>query len=108
MQDIRFRLDEGGVALQTEARLRGLCLPPRDLVCNRAFLVLLLRRGSAVPYLAAWIENDEILVPAPEPALLAEMHLEERLCGHAQKRARLAREDLAPPRAGSAVLEGDK
>jgi hypothetical protein len=71
IQDVRFHLDEGGVALQTEARLRGLCLPPRDLVCDRPFLVLLLRRGSAVPYLAVWIENDEILVPAPEPALPA-------------------------------------
>ncbi|MGK3994285.1 hypothetical protein [Sorangium sp. So ce1024] len=73
IQTVRFRLDEGGVTLRAEARGRGLCAPPREMVCERSFLVLLLRRGSLVPFFALWIANDELLVPSPEPELISEM-----------------------------------
>ncbi|XXY49081.1 hypothetical protein WME91_54650 [Sorangium sp. So ce269] len=79
LQIVRFRLDEGGVTLRAEARGRGLCAPPRELVCERSFLVLLIRRGSPVPFFALWVANDELLVPAPEPELIREMRSEGML-----------------------------
>ncbi|HTN84786.1 MAG TPA: hypothetical protein VL242_13895 [Sorangium sp.] len=79
LQSVRFRLDEGGVTLRAEARGHGLCAPPRELVCERSFLVLLLRRGSPVPFFALWVANDELLVPAPEPELIREMRSEGML-----------------------------
>ncbi|WP_437759845.1 hypothetical protein [Sorangium sp. So ce1389] len=81
LQNVRFRLDEGGVTLRAEARGHGLGAPPRELVCDRSFLVLLLRRGSPVPFFALWVANDELLVPSPEPELLSEMRREGMLGG---------------------------
>ncbi|XXT25086.1 hypothetical protein WME94_26485 [Sorangium sp. So ce429] len=76
LQTVRFRLDEGGVTLRAEARGRGLCAPPRDMICERSFLVLLIRSGSPVPFFALWVANDELLVPSPEPELFSEMRRE--------------------------------
>jgi len=65
LQRIRFRLDEGGASLVSEAKLGGLSLPPRTLVCDGPFLVMVLRRGTTVPTLALWIETPELLVRPP-------------------------------------------
>ncbi|MGH7143920.1 MAG: hypothetical protein ACREJ2_07245, partial [Planctomycetota bacterium] len=37
---------------------------PRQFVYNRPFLVLLVHGESTVPYLALWVDNPELLVPA--------------------------------------------
>lgn len=63
LERVRFRLDEGGALLVSEARVGGLCLPPRSLVCYPPFLVMLVRRGSPVPFLALWIETPALLTP---------------------------------------------
>ena len=65
LERVRFRLDDGGALLRSEARLGGLCLPPRSMVCHPPFLVLLVRRGSPVPFLALWIETPALLQATP-------------------------------------------
>jgi hypothetical protein len=72
-QLIRFQLDESGVILDTESggvislddseRVRP---KPRRFVFDRPFLVLLRQSDTDEPYLAIWVENDEILVPFHE------------------------------------------
>jgi len=71
-QSIRFRLDDKGALLKSEFRMsiprgRGLPRPgfmPRNFICDGPFLVLLLRKGRKAPYLALWIDNTELLIPA--------------------------------------------
>ncbi len=69
-QAIRFRLDDKGALLKSEFAMtapRGGLRPgflPRSFVCDGPFLVLLLRKGRAAPYLALWIDNAELLIPA--------------------------------------------
>ncbi|MCL4206319.1 MAG: DUF1559 domain-containing protein [Pirellulaceae bacterium] len=71
-QLIRFQLDESGVILDTETG--GVVLgeeeleppKPRRFVFDRPFLVLLRQSDTDEPYLAIWVENDEILVPFHE------------------------------------------
>ncbi len=66
-QNIRFRLDEKGAVLKSEggwgvksaAPRRG----PRSFVCEGPFAIVMARKGAAVPYFVAWIDNAEILVP---------------------------------------------
>jgi hypothetical protein len=58
----RFHLDEGGARLASEAFFGGLALPPRYLVCDGPFLVMLVRRDAAGPFFAAWIETNDLLV----------------------------------------------
>ncbi|AUX22659.1 uncharacterized protein SOCEGT47_031630 [Sorangium cellulosum] len=81
-QSIRFRLDDKGALLKSEFALtapRGgirLGFLPRNFICDGPFLVLLLRRGRAAPYLSLWIEDTELLIPArdaplPAPPLMA-------------------------------------
>jgi len=70
VERVRFRLDEGGVFVESEAIGRGLCLPPRELVFSSPFLVLILRRGARVPQFALWVDNDDVLVPASLPVTL--------------------------------------
>ncbi len=61
LQSIRFRLDEKGAVLKSEAVFleggeRGLCL-----VFRKPFLVLLQKQGASTPYLALWVANAELL-----------------------------------------------
>ncbi len=66
MQQIQFRLDEGGAALKSEA-LGGLFGDAgRNFYFGRPFLILLLRRGASRPYFALWIGNSDLLVKAPQ------------------------------------------
>ncbi|AKT37021.1 hypothetical protein [Chondromyces crocatus] len=69
-QRIRFRLDEKGAIL----RSAGVIVAPRGgprgrhFVCDRPFLVAMVRAGRRYPYFAAWIEDPELLVAVrPEP-----------------------------------------
>ncbi|MEJ7731839.1 MAG: hypothetical protein WKG00_21845 [Polyangiaceae bacterium] len=65
---VRCRLDEGGVGVKAEARLAGLYLPQRNLVCDGPFLVLVQRRDADVPTLAAWVETRALIARGTSPA----------------------------------------
>lgn len=68
LQNIRFKLDERGAILKSDAAIvvgRTAARPPvqrRSFVCEGPFLVLMARREATTPYFAAWIANDELLV----------------------------------------------
>ena len=64
-QSIRFRLDERGAVLKSESlgAAAGEPPPPRHLVFDKPFLILLERRDAAQPYFALWVDNPEVLVP---------------------------------------------
>ena len=65
IQSIRFRLDENGAVLKSEAALaasRG--MPPKKLrqfIFDKPFLILLQRKDAAQPYFALWVDNPELL-----------------------------------------------
>jgi hypothetical protein len=69
LQTIRLRLDERGALLKSEVAIGlpkgGFRLPPRRFVCDGPFLVMMLRRGRTMPYLALWVDNPELLRPLP-------------------------------------------
>jgi len=71
-QLIRFRLNEKGAVLKSEAEVGKEEskdeFKPRYLICDGPFLILMLKRDAKVPYFAAWIENEELLVPLKLPA----------------------------------------
>lgn len=61
-QQVRFRLDERGAVLKSEAIIsRGLGM--NNLVFDRPFLILLQYADARVPYFALWVDNAELLVP---------------------------------------------
>jgi hypothetical protein len=69
VQDIRFRIDESGAILKSEAAMaekKGEAMrreQPRQLIFDKPFLILLERRDAAQPYFALWIDNPELLAP---------------------------------------------
>lgn len=67
LQAIKFRLDEKGADLSSEAAIEmtlGYVVQPRRFVFDRPFLLCLKERESQVPYLAVWVDNSEFLVRA--------------------------------------------
>ncbi|MCC6323117.1 MAG: hypothetical protein IT438_16965 [Phycisphaerales bacterium] len=66
IQNIRFRLDEKGAVLKSEASLRATAsaVPRqvREMVCDGPFLIVMMRADAKHPYFAAWVDNPEILV----------------------------------------------
>jgi hypothetical protein len=70
MQTIRFRLDEGGAILKSDALMAEKAAEEkidqpnrRQFFFNKPFLVLLQRRNAERPYFALWVGNAELLVP---------------------------------------------
>jgi hypothetical protein len=70
LQSIRFRLDERGAVLKSEAAgavPKSAAQPwppkPRHFIFDKPFLILLERTGAAQPYFALWVDNAELLVP---------------------------------------------
>jgi hypothetical protein len=67
IQNIRLRLDERGAVLKSEAMVivatSASPIPPKSMVCDGPFALIMIHRNAAHPYLAAWIENPELLVP---------------------------------------------
>jgi hypothetical protein len=62
-QDIRFRLNERGAMLKSEARLKVESKErPRRLVFDAPFLLYLREKQGKFPYLAIWVDNAEILL----------------------------------------------
>ena len=62
-QKTRFRLDETGAVLKSEALGGFGGGPPRRFVFDKPFLILLERHGAKNPYFALWVGNAELLVP---------------------------------------------
>lgn len=66
-QSVEFRLNANGAELTSESAVAicGAGAPPRNryLYFNHPFLLLLVRRGCKIPYLALWIDNPELLQP---------------------------------------------
>lgn len=68
IQSIRFRLDEYGAVLKSQAGAAAKCAAetrkkPRQFVFDKPFLILLERQGAAQPYFALWVDNPELLTP---------------------------------------------
>ena len=68
MQIIRFRLDETGALLESEAAIvsddgRRTLPGRRKFIFDRPFLIYLIERDADQPYFAAWVENAELMVP---------------------------------------------
>jgi hypothetical protein len=63
-QSIRFRLDERGAVLKSEAAGGGGFggMPNKNLVFDKPFLILLQRNRAENPYFAMWVGNAELLV----------------------------------------------
>lgn len=61
-QSVRFRLDERGAVLKSEAMM-AFGLTSKNLVFDKPFLILLKRRDAKRPYFALWVGNAELLVP---------------------------------------------
>ena len=68
-QDIRFRLNERGAMLKSEATITFGGGPSR-FIFDRPFLILMERKGAKVPYFALWVGTSELLVPE-DPARVA-------------------------------------
>jgi hypothetical protein len=56
-QVVHFSLDHRGARVSSEAVIHSFGPPPRSFCVTEPFLVLLLRRASRTPYLAAWLET---------------------------------------------------
>lgn len=62
-QSIRFRLDERGAVLKSEAAGGGGFGSPKvNLIFDKPFLIMLQRRRAENPYFALWVANAELLV----------------------------------------------
>jgi hypothetical protein len=67
LQNIRFRLDEKGAELESEAVIHfGWAARPDSeciMVFDRPFLLMLRMKGRPAPYFVMWVGHPEILVP---------------------------------------------
>lgn len=66
IQNIRFRLDERGAVLKSEAAISVTSAmlfgdKPKVMICDGPFLVILCSKDASTPYFAAWIANPELL-----------------------------------------------
>lgn len=61
MQGIRFRLDRGGVELQSEALMAAATCIPRTFVFDHPFFVFVRKRDSNLPFFAMYVANAELL-----------------------------------------------
>lgn len=67
LQNIRFRLDEKGAVLKSEARIGVKAAAPpeeeREFICDGPFFVLMMRAGASEPYFVGYFATPELLVP---------------------------------------------
>jgi hypothetical protein len=69
-QNMRFQMDEKGVQLRSESHMSFGCSaqisprPKHEMIFDKPFLILLMRKGAAKPYFALWVANPELLVKA--------------------------------------------
>lgn len=64
IQWIRFKLDEKGVALKSEARIEYLTGIEYSLVFDKPFLIYLKQKGGKYPYFAMWVDNPDLMSKA--------------------------------------------
>jgi hypothetical protein len=63
-QRIRFRIDEGGAILESEALIAASSPPmSRHMVFDKPYLILIMKREVDLPYFALWVENTELMIP---------------------------------------------
>ncbi len=68
VQSVRFRLNEKGALLRSEAAIIAPTMVPvdppriRNFVFNKPFLVILKEKGAKYPYFALWVDNAELLL----------------------------------------------
>jgi len=64
LQNIRFKLDEKGALLKSEARIRGKPISPRPklLIFDKPFLLYMKEKNGIHPYFAVWVDNAELMV----------------------------------------------
>jgi hypothetical protein len=68
----RFKLNQKGAMLKSEARIGGLAdnmpslkeYPPRKFIFDKPFLIYLKQKGAKYPYFAMWVGNTELMVKA--------------------------------------------
>ena len=60
-QDIRFKFAETGALLKSEAKIAAYG-EPGGLIFRPPFLIYIRKKGSALPYLAIWVDNSELLL----------------------------------------------
>lgn len=65
LQSVKFKLDERGAELKSEAviSVTALANEPRTFIVDGPFLILMIRRNAPLPYFALWVDNPELLVP---------------------------------------------
>jgi hypothetical protein len=69
-QNIRFQMDEKGVRLRSEAHMSFACSasysppPKHEMIFDKPFLIIMMRKGAMQPYFAMWVANPELLVKA--------------------------------------------
>jgi len=67
IQQIRFKLNESGALLKSEARITatiGMPMMPKEerkFIFDKPFLIMLRKKGSNLPYFAMWVGNAELL-----------------------------------------------
>jgi hypothetical protein len=66
LQEIRFRLDRGGMELESQAKHHARPIP-YYFAANRPFHVYVKKRGADRPFFALWIENPELLTHTSAP-----------------------------------------
>ncbi len=66
-QLVRFRMDETGAVVQSEAMMVPGSPPPRAFIFNKPFLILLQHKDARNPYFALWVDNAELLVSTAAP-----------------------------------------
>ncbi len=60
MQQIRFRLDRSGAALESASVYLALGMS-RQFLCNRPFLIYMKKRDAKQPFFVMWVDNAELL-----------------------------------------------
>ncbi len=62
IQSINFRLEKGGVFLESRAQFDGKKDQPREFTFDQPYLLYMIRRGSSRPFFAMWVDNAELLI----------------------------------------------
>lgn len=65
MQETRFKLDEKGVKLRSEARIGASKSAPvqgKQLIFNKPFIFYMKEKGAEYPYFMMWVDNSEIML----------------------------------------------
>ena len=67
LQNIKFKMNEKGVVLKSEAKIRmemvsSTPVPPRKFIFDKEFIIILKERKRQNPYFVMWVDNAEVLL----------------------------------------------